>query len=238
MKSKKQQPIILLIGGVIVLLLIIGSVFLIKQKNDKQSPSSTPSQTPPNNNQNPPSEDPENSAEKIKEELKNHLRTENYLNLPDCACSDDRLVILLRKEGKPVNKKEFSLAGMSEKVKQEIEKLSEQFPFRAEELINKDIAKLDQNPNLLYDGRVTSGRPGNPEQKYWEFANRENQEDISVYIPINHPTLVNFVIEKKKLYLASGIDKIKIEIISKNGLDFKCKFVELEDQITFSPYSA
>ncbi|CAG8447652.1 11323_t:CDS:2 [Racocetra fulgida] len=136
----------------------IDCVFLIKQKNDKQSSSSTPSQTPPNNNQNPPSENPENSAEKIKEELKNHLKTENYLDLPDCSCSDDRLVILLRKEGKPVNKKEFSLAGMSEKVKQEIEKLSEQFPFRAEELINKDIAKLDQNPNLLYDGRVTSGQ--------------------------------------------------------------------------------
>ena len=33
-------------------------------------------------------------------------------------------------------------------------------------------------------------------------------------------------------------DKIKIEIISKNGLDYKCKFVKSEDKITIVPYSA
>ncbi|CAG8827874.1 21084_t:CDS:2, partial [Racocetra persica] len=184
-------------------------VFLIKQKNDKQS-SSTPSQTPPNNNQDPPSKNPKSSAEQIKEKLKTYLKIDNYLNLPECQSDGDKLVVVLYKEGKAVGKENYSFATMTEKDKQEIEELSQQILF---------------------------GRPGKPEQKYWEFTSKKNQEIISVFIVDNHPALINLTIHKRKLYLATGIDKIKIEIISKNGLDFKCKFVELEDQITFAPFS-
>ncbi|CAG8664455.1 3854_t:CDS:2 [Cetraspora pellucida] len=97
-----------------------------------------------------------------------------------------------KKKGKAKN---ISLTGMAASDIQEIGNLTQQIESHRKELYERDIAKLEQNPNLLYEGTI------------------------------------------QLIFLAIGIDKIKIEIISKNGLDFKCKFVELEDQITFVPFS-
>ncbi|CAG8760457.1 18158_t:CDS:1, partial [Racocetra persica] len=98
-------------------------VFLIKQKNDKQSSSSTPSQTPPNNNQNPPPENPENSAEKIKEELKKYLKIDNSFDLPTVIffdnANDEALIVASWEKtevGRPKKRgkaKNISLTGMA-----------------------------------------------------------------------------------------------------------------------------